>query len=247
MQVTGSNLTGGSNNNLTPTYASNVVKLEDVGPGAYEFSVKALPFFIPRQSSVVVQSAFTDGDNLSTPIDVGVRDPRFIDLSDFTSSNLRKAFTAAVQPNQTAAWHNGNKEWRNFSNVSVSLNQAATQLTITTIDNANVTRQATLPTSDPKVVLRGQEGPNRLFRIEAAPADLTFTVVPATNASAQSTSSLSGEGEGLSAPQMPTNRLSPSSVDSAMAAPPVEIEGVIDEVAKGTINQVTLADFRSRL
>jgi cyclophilin family peptidyl-prolyl cis-trans isomerase len=247
MQVTGNNLVGGNSNALVPTYAGNVVKLEDVGPGAYEFSVKPLPFFIPRQSSVVVQSAFSDGDNLSTPIDVGVRDPRFMDLSDFTSSNLRKAFTTAVQPNQTAAWHNGNQDWRNFSNVSVSLNQTATQLTIRTVDNSNVTRQTTLSTSDPKVVLRGQEGQHRLFRIEAAPTDLTFTVVPATSIAANSTSGVSGEGEGSSVTPFTTNRLSPSSVDSAMAAPPVEIEGVIDEVAKGTINQVTLADFRSRL
>jgi cyclophilin family peptidyl-prolyl cis-trans isomerase len=247
MQVTGSNLTGGSSNNLTPTYAANMVKLQDVGPGAYEFSVKALPFFIPRQSSVVVRSGFTDGDNLSTLIDVGVRDPRFMDLSDFTSSNLRKAFTAAVAPSQSAAWHSGNQDWRNFSNVSVSLNQAATQLTVTTTDNSNVTRQATLPTSDPKVVLRGREGEHRLFRIEAAPSELTFTVVPASNSNANSTSGLSGEGEGSSVTQLPSSRLSPIAVDSAMAAPPVEIEGVIDEVAKGTISQVTLADFRSRL
>jgi hypothetical protein len=129
----------------------------------------------------------------------------------------------------------------------VSLNQAATQLTVTTTDNSNVTRQATLPTSDPKVVLRGREGEHRLFRIEAAPSELTFTVVPASNSNANSTSGLSGEGEGSSVTQLPSSRLSPIAVDSAMAAPPVEIEGVIDEVAKGTISQVTLADFRSRL
>jgi cyclophilin family peptidyl-prolyl cis-trans isomerase len=244
MQVTGRNLAGGIDNSFTPTYAANLVTLQDVGPGAYEFSVKALPFFIPRQSSVVVRSEFTDGDNLSTPIDVGKRDPRFMDLSDFTSSNLRKAFTAAVAPNQSAAWHSGNQAWRSFSNVSVSLNQAATQLTVTTKDNSNVTRQATLPTSDPKVVLRGREGEHRLFRIEAAPSELAFSVVPATTPNSASNST--PEGEGASAPQTPANRLTPASVDSAMAAPPVEIEGVIDEVAKGTISQLTLADFRTR-
>jgi len=225
--------------------------MENVGPGTYEFSVKPLPFFIPKQTSAVVQSGFTDGDNLSTPIEVGARDPRFMDLSDFSSVNLRKAFTAAVQPNQTAAWHNGNQAWRNFSNITVGLNQAATQLTVTTVDQSNVKRQATLPTTDPKVVLRAQDGPNRLFRIEAAPNELPFTVVPATTMPANSTSSASGEGEGGSASRVAASQsvaspLNPSNVDSAMAAPPIELDGVIDEVAKGTISQVTLADFRSR-
>ncbi|MFN6163188.1 MAG: Ig-like domain-containing protein [Planctomycetota bacterium] len=250
-QVATSNTVGTEASPKNPTYANNTVKMENVGPGTYEFSVKPLPFFIPKQTSAVVQSAFTDGDNVSTPIEVGTRDPRFMDLSDFSSVNLRKAFTAAVQPSQTAAWYNGNKEWRNFSNVSVSLNQAATQLTVTTVDKSNVTRQATLPTTDPKVVLRAQEGPNRLFRIEAAPNELPFTVVPATTTPANSTSSASGEGEGgsanrVAASQSATSRLNPSSVDSAMAAPPIDLDGVIDEVAKGTISQVTLADFRSR-
>jgi cyclophilin family peptidyl-prolyl cis-trans isomerase len=251
IQVATSNTVGTEASPTNPTYAGNTVKMENVGPGTYEFSVKPLPFFIPKQTSAVVQSGFTDGDNLSTPIEVGARDPRFMDLSDFSSVNLRKAFTAAVQPNQTAAWHNGNQAWRNFSNITVGLNQAATQLTVTTVDQSNVKRQATLPTTDPKVVLRAQDGPNRLFRIEAAPNELPFTVVPATTMPANSTSSASGEGEGGSASRVAASQsvaspLNPSNVDSAMAAPPIELDGVIDEVAKGTISQVTLADFRSR-
>jgi large repetitive protein len=251
IQVATSNTVGTEASPKNPTYFGNTVSMENVGPGTYEFSVKPLPFFIPKQTSAVVQSAFTDGDNLSTPIEVGARDPRFMDLSDFSSVNLRKAFTAAVQPNQTSAWHNGNQAWRNFSNITVALNQAATQLTVTTVDQSNVKRQATLPTTDPKVVLRAQDGPNRLFRIEAAPNELPFTVVPATTTPANSTSSASGEGEGGSASRVAASQsvaspLNPSDVDSAMAAPPIELDGVIDEVAKGTISQVTLADFRSR-
>lgn len=231
---------------LNPVYVNNVVKLNDVGPGTYEFSVKPLPFFSANETRAMVRSGFSDGDNVSTPINVGARDPRFMDLRDFTSRNLSKGLTIAVQPNQTAAWHDGLKDWRNFSSVSVSLNQAATQLTVTTVDNSNVTRQSTLPTTDPRVVLRAQEGSNRLFRIQAAPSDLTFAVVPATTTAASSTSNASGEGEGAPGSLMPANRLSPNAVDSAMAAPPVEMDGVIDEVAKGTIQQRTLADFRSR-
>jgi cyclophilin family peptidyl-prolyl cis-trans isomerase len=239
-EVNNTNGSGNGSETMTPTYVGDIVKLEDVGPGTYEFSVKALPFFVPKQSRVVVQSSFADGDNVSTPIDVGTRDPRFIDLSDFTSANLRKAVTAAVRPSQSSSWHSANRDWQSFSRVSVSLNQAATQLTVTTVDNSNVTRQATIPTTDPKVVLRGTEGAHRLYRIEAAPSELTFAVVPTTTNTTNSTNGLSGEGEGAS------TGLPPRSVDFAMAAPPIELEGVIDEVAKGTIHSVTLADFQTR-
>ncbi|MFN9435389.1 MAG: hypothetical protein ACK6DC_10700, partial [Planctomycetota bacterium] len=60
-----------------------------------------------------------------------------------------------------------------------------------------------------------------------------------------------GEGEvgsanRVAASKSATSLLNPSSVDSEIAATPIDLDGVIDEVAKGTISQVTLADFRSR-
>jgi hypothetical protein len=248
-QVVQQDGTNNGNGNFTPTYVGNVVKLDDVGPGTYEFAAATLPFFIPNETQKVVFSEFADGDNVSTQLNVGTRDPRFMDLRDFTSRSLRKGLMAAVQPNQQAAWYNGVREWRSFSSVSVTLNQAATQLTIKTTDSSNASRQATISTSDPRVVLRGREGEHRLYRIQAAPSELTFTNVPpatTTNSSTTNGASGEGEGEGGLSSSAPGNTLPPRNVDSAMAAPPVELDAAIDDVAAETVRRLTLSDFRSR-
>ncbi|MFM8216472.1 MAG: Ig-like domain-containing protein, partial [Pirellula sp.] len=119
---------------LTPQQSGSLVKVPDVGPGTYKFSVPALPFFTPSQTAANVVSAPSDGDSLSTPLNVGSRDPKFMDVRDFTSKALRKGITLAVQPNQQALWHDGVKDWRSYSNIQVTLNQAATQLTINATD-----------------------------------------------------------------------------------------------------------------
>jgi hypothetical protein len=240
-QTSGPNANPGA---MAASYELNLAKVNDVGPGTYLFTVPTLPFFVAKDTKAEVVSNFSDGDNLGTKLNVGTRDPNFMDLRDFTSKNLRKGLTVAVQPNQSALWYNGVKDWRSFSNVQVNLNQAATQLTIRTVDAAKVTRQATLPTSDPRVVLRGKQGDNHLFRIQAAPSDLTFTTV--TNASTQSASSTTAEGEGRPSLQERRQALNPQNVDSAMATSPVDMDHVINQVAQGTARNVTLSSFRSR-
>jgi hypothetical protein len=238
--------------------------VSDVGPGTYQFSVPTLPFFVPKQTSVSVVSGADDTDSVSTPMNVGTRDARYMDLRDFTSQSLRKGMTVAVQPNQSNSWLDGVKDWRSYSNVQVTLNPQATSLTIQATDSSNKVVATTLPTSDPRVELRGKEGNNHLFRIQAAPSDLTFTPVPpASSNSSSSSSSASGEGEGRSAPML--NSMSASSVDSAIsqfrssstntanssAAPPIsspaqnELDQVINQVAEGLVNNVSLSDFRS--
>jgi hypothetical protein len=118
-----------------------------------------------------------------------------------------------VQPNQQALWHDGVKDWRSYSDIQVSLNQAANQLTIRAIDPTSKAVTTTLPTSDPRVKLRAKEGSNHLFRIQAAPSELNFTPVVAPTSSASS----SAEGEGRSA--------------SRLAAPAVLIDKALDELA----------------
>jgi cyclophilin family peptidyl-prolyl cis-trans isomerase len=248
-QVVQQNGTNNGNGNFTPTYVGNIVKLDDVGPGTYQFAAATLPFFIPNETQKVVLSDFDDGDNVSTQLNVGTRDPRFMDLRDFSSRSLRKGLMVAVRPNQQAAWYNGVREWRSFSSVSVSLNQAATQLTIRTTDSSNASRQTTISTSDPRVILRGREGEHRLYRIQAAPSELTFTNVPpavSTNSSTTNGASGEGEGEGGLRSSVTRNNLTPTSVDSAMASPPVELDAAIDDVAAETARRLTLSDFRSR-
>ncbi|MCE2811505.1 MAG: hypothetical protein LW850_14065 [Planctomycetaceae bacterium] len=200
---------------MTPQQSGSLVKVPDVGPGTYKFSVPALPFFTPAQTAANVVSAPSDGDSLSTPLNVGSRDPKFMDVRDFTSKALRKGITLAVQPNQQALWHDGVKDWRSYSNIQVTLNQAATQLTINAIDPTNKAVTTTLATSDPRVRLRAKEGANHLFRIQAAPSELNFTPVPPPSSS---TATSGGEGEGGST--------------SRMAAPPVVIDKALGQLSR---------------
>ena len=102
------------------------------------------------------------------------------------------------------------KDWRSYSNIQITLNQAATQLTINATDPTNKAVTTTLATSDPRVRLRAKEGDNHLFRIQAAPSELNFTPVAPSSTSG-------GEGEGSSA--------------TRMAAPPVVIDKALDELS----------------
>jgi cyclophilin family peptidyl-prolyl cis-trans isomerase len=240
---------------LTPSSQGKVVKVANVGPGTYQFSVPTLPFFLPKETSKNVVSDMNDGASVATTLNVGTRDPRFMDLRDFTSQNLRKGMTVAVQPNQQALWFDGVQDWRNYSNIKVTLNSAATQLTINAINPTNQNVQASLATTDPKVSLRRKDGNNHLFRIQAAPSELTFTPVTATPAATTTNtgSSSSGEGEGRSTPS--TSTLKAANVDSAipqfatgtkqLATPPIELNQVIDTLAKDPSRTVSLSSFRT--
>jgi hypothetical protein len=96
-----------------------------------------------------------------------------------------------VQPNQQALWYDGVRDWRNYSNIEVTLNQAATQLTIQAVNPSNTRVSTTLAVTDPKVVLRAKEGANHMFRIQAAPSELDFKPVTSTGGA-------SGEGSDAS-------------------------------------------------
>lgn len=211
MQIDGAGVNG-TPLMLNASQDGQVVKVPDVGPGTYQFSVPTLPFFTVAQSSANVISAPTDGDSLTTPLNVGSRDPRFMDVRDFTSKALRKGLTLAVQPNQQALWHDGVKDWRSYSNIQVTLNQAATQLTINATDPTSKAVTTTLATTDPRVRLRAKDGANHLFRIQAAPSELNFTPVVAA-----STTTSPGEGEG--------------SGTIRVAAPPIVIDRALDEMS----------------
>lgn len=174
-----------------PEYQGSVVKVADVGPGTYQFSVPSLPFFTAAERSVEVVSGGEGSDTVSTVLPVGTRDPNFMDVRDFTTSALRKGLTLAVQPNQQALWYDGVRDWRNYSNIEVTLNQAATQLTIQAVNPSNTRVSTTLAVTDPKVVLRAKEGANHMFRIQAAPSELDFKPVTSTGGA-------SGEGSDAS-------------------------------------------------
>ncbi len=197
----------GSNNNtviMPVVFSADGAKIVNVGPGDYRFKLPDLPFIAGGDQEVVVSSAATAPSSLTTAFRVGTREARYIDIRDFMGQNLRRGITAAVTPNTESVWNNGQGDWKNFSNVKVSLNVAGDQLTVKATNPSNQNVQATLPVSDPKVVLRGKEGNSTLYRIQATPTELSFT--PATT-----TSSTAGSGEGESAPA-----LNPMLVDQAI-------------------------------
>jgi len=193
----------------SPTVAPIVVtadgaKVVNVGPGDYRFSLADLPFIQGSTPSVVVSSAVNATSSLTTAFNIGTRESKYIDIRDSMGQNLRRGITAAVTPNIDSVWNDGQGDWRNFSNVKVSLNGAGNQLTVRATNPSNQNVQATLPVSDSKVVLRGKEGSSSLFRIQATPAQLNFTPVATS-------SSTTGSGEGESTPT-----LNPTLVDQAI-------------------------------
>ena len=187
-------------------FTADGARLSNVGPGQYVFRLADLPFLQGGAQSVVVNSAANATSSLSNAFNVGTREARFIDIRDFMGQNLRRGITAAVAPNTDSVWNHGQGDWRTFSNVKVSLNTAGNQLTVRATNPSNQNVQATLPVSDPRVVMRGTEGNASLFRIQAAPSELTFTPVTST----ASSSTAVGEGEQSS------STLSPALVDQAI-------------------------------
>ncbi len=191
-------------------FTADGAKVVNVGPGDYRFKLPDLPFLAGGDQSVVVSSAATSTSSLTTAFNVGTREARYIDIRDFMGQNLRRGITAAVTPNTDSVWNNGQGDWKNFSNVKVSLNGAGDQLTVRATNPSNQNVQATLPVSDSKVVLRGTEGNSSLFRIQAAPSELNFTPATTTT-SATSTTTGAGEGE-----ITPASMLNPALVDQAI-------------------------------
>ena len=212
----------GSNSNAIPTIPTDDgVKISNVGPGDYLFSIPDLPFISGGAQEVYVTSAFNDSSSITPAFQSGTRDARSVDIRDFMGQNLRRGITSAVAANKESAWIDGQGDWKNFKNIKVSLNTAGDQLTVRATNPSNQNVQATLPVSDPKVVMRGKEGDASLFRIQAHPSELTFT--PSTSSPSTSANSTtnntgtSGEGEqGTAAPPVTTDRRESVSLNPAL-------------------------------
>jgi hypothetical protein len=220
--------TGSNSNTILTIPTDDGVKISNVGPGDYLFSIPDLPFISGGAQSVAVFSAFNDSSSITPAFNSGTRDARSVDIRDFMGQNLRRGITSAVAANKESAWIDGQGDWKNFKNIKVSLNTAGDQLTVRATNPSNQNVQATLPVSDPKVVMRGKEGDASLFRIQAHPSELTFT--PSTSTPSLSTSSpstsansttnntgASGEGEqGTAAPPVTTDRRESVSLNPAL-------------------------------
>jgi hypothetical protein len=218
----------GSNSTTIPIIPTNAgVKISNVGPGDYRFSIPDLPFVSGGAQEIMVTSAFNDSSSVTPAFNSGTRDARFVDLRDFMGQNLKRGITSAVAANKESAWVDGQGDWKNFKNIKVSLNTAGDQLTVRATNPSNQNVQATLPVSDPKVVMRGKEGDASLFRIQAHPSQLTFT--PSTSTASLSTfatntpdsetdnTGASGEGEqGTAAPPVTNDRRESVSLNPAL-------------------------------
>ncbi len=230
----------GSSANATAmplVFTADGAKVVNVGPGDYRFKLPDLPFVAGGDQSVVVSSAATATSSLTTAFNVGTREARYIDIRDFMGQNLRRGITAAVTPNTDSVWNNGQGDWKNFSNVKVSLNSSGDQLTVRATNPSNQNVQATLPVSDSKVVLRGKEGNSSLFRIQAAPSELNFT--PATTTT--STTTGSGEGE-----RNPASTLNPALVDQAIQQVRGSMSNTDDLDALKPVSNGNRRGFRTR-
>lgn len=219
--VTAELVGAGSNSNAIPTIPTDDgVKISNVGPGDYLFSIPDLPFISGGAQEVYVTSAFNDSSSITPAFQSGTRDARSVDIRDFMGQNLRRGITSAVAANKESAWIDGQGDWKNFKNIKVSLNTAGDQLTVRATNPSNQNVQATLPVSDPKVVMRGKEGDASLFRIQAHPSELFTPSTSSPSTSANSTTNntgTSGEGEqGTAAPPVTTDRRESVSLNPAL-------------------------------
>jgi len=204
-------------------FSENSARILNVGPGNYRFSIPDLPFIEGGAQSVVVSSGATDMSSLTTAFNTGTRSAQFVDIRDFMGQNLRRGITAAVTPNMDSVWNNGQGDWQSFSDIKVSLNSAGNQLTVRATSPTSQNVQATLPVSDSRVVMRGKEGSSSLFRIQATPAELSFTPVT-TTASTTTASTSTGSGEGQS-----NATLNPTLVDQAIQQVRTAVPNIDDQ------------------
>lgn len=175
----------------------------DVAPGTYTIQPKALPFLSGAMPSLTIVSSQSDGDSKNNELRVGSMDPRFLDIRDFLGTTINRGLTAAVMPGQSQAWVSGRGAWGAYKNVVVSLDAAATQVTIDAVNPAGGQVRATLPANTAQVENRAQQDGFRLLRMPVEPSQLSFEpIAPAAQQTTpqgasvpNSSSSASGEGE----------------------------------------------------
>lgn len=223
------------------TVVNNAIQVRDIGPGTVEFTIPALPFRTQGAQQVSITSAFEDNDSTSTPVSVGTRDARFMDLRDFMGQNLQPGLMVAIAPNQSSYWHESQGEWKQYSELNVQLSQTGNQLTIAARSPSNQQVSTSLSMADSRVQVRATQGNDMLIRVNAQPSSLFGTATPATN------STLAAEGEGLSNASV----MSPQAVDAAMqqirdlAHLAVPIEDIAT-IAQDTVSNGHRRGFRVR-
>jgi cyclophilin family peptidyl-prolyl cis-trans isomerase len=230
---------GGNGSTSQPVVRTSAgVQVNNVGPGEVRFEIPKLPFLVGEAKTVVVQSAFGDSDSLATPVQVGNRHARYVDIRDFMGRNLRNGVTAAVVPNQSAQWFDSQGAWRTYTDVSIAMNSTGSQLTVRGTSPTNQQRETTLPLTDSRVQVRAQEGNASLVRIGGTPDQVFATTTSGTDTAL-------GEGEGES-----SQNLNAQAVDQAMqqirSNPSLVPVDDIDTIARNSVSTGFRRGFRTR-
>jgi len=219
--LTGTDFSGAQvNQQVTANLLGNFM-VANLSPGSYSLSLPAVPFATNPASALNIQSAINDGNTTGINLPIGNVQAKYIDIRDFTSTTFNRGFMVAVSPGATLQhWISAFGAWRDFSNLSVSLNSAATMLTIRATNAAGQVSTGSVAVTGS---VRASEGNARLIRITSLPSEVTLT--PVTTSSAASTlsnsslvassipdgSTSNSQAEGEGAPS------SARSVDAAMS------------------------------
>ncbi len=189
--ISGTDITGATNNSTVSTNESGVFVKNNLAPGTYTISRPALPFLEDSGESMTVVSALTDTSNTSLKSGIGSLKAQYISIRDFLGSAAANSVMFAVSPGTGESWYAIRSGWTGYKNIQGRLDTAATTLTVTAVNpsNANVSVALPLSGANSKVTVMATQGDTRLLRVTGAPESLGFQTVATTNSG-------SGEGEG---------------------------------------------------
>jgi len=243
------------NQRITANVGGNF-SVPNLAPGNYSFSLPTVPFATNPASSITVQSAFADGNMSGISLPVGNIQAKYIDIRDFTSSRFNRGFMVAVTPGETTQhWIAAYGAWRDYSSLTMTLNAAATSLTVRATNASGQAFTGTIAVSGNNSSIQATEGNARLVRVLFTPSQVTLTPITSGSSassvannsiapSSSSTNTSTAEGEGsqsLSSAAVSVARDS-DSTDAAMSQvnPSIEVSSdLASSLASGNQTQIS--------
>jgi cyclophilin family peptidyl-prolyl cis-trans isomerase len=201
-RLTGTDLTGQAvSRNLM--LADGRFVAPSLPPGTYTIETPSLPFFMGSPANTVtIHSAANDTSSVSTPLNVGMLDPRYIDIRDFLGTTMGRGLLVAIAPGQNQSWIAGQGDWRDFKSISATLTPSSNQLQLQATRSNDQRVQSNINIPSNQIELRGNQSGASLLRYYPPASGTSLTNAPATNSNGNNTNSNNnsgGEGEGPSA------------------------------------------------
>ncbi len=161
------------------TYEDDSAHFDNVLPGEYTVEIPAVPFLQKASSvtSIPVSSAPEDGD-MMVDADLGRLRPEFISIQDFLGSAPVKSILVAVAPGQEEVFASPSSSADTIVDPVVALSEAGDSVTIRGKDDSGTDVEATIPTSDSRVQVRGELDGLRLIRVSVEEDDVSFEASP---------------------------------------------------------------------